>query len=82
MTDNKGSSGHLCRSQLSSQSFHLHAELAEGTTTVTVLNGLVSFHRGPVIRLDDESELLQFGPRDSSHLLQLVEACSGLEELD
>ena len=78
MFDRHGSAGHLCRSQINSQMFHLRTDIDPTTTSVTILNGTVSYHMGPFITIDEHSALLQFRTRDASNLMELVETCTGI----
>eukprot|EP00435_Cladocopium_sp_Y103_P015599 s3111_g3.t2 len=78
MTDFDGRAGTVCKSIIHGQTFHLQSVIEKDTVEVTVLNGRVSYYRGPVIIVDDQSVLLQHKVRDSQDLLKLVEVCSGL----
>ena len=78
MTDLEGQAGAVCRSLIYGQTFHLKAQLDETTVAATILNGKVSYHKGPVIIVDDRSEILQHRMRDSGPLMELIEVCSGL----
>ena len=78
MTDLEGQAGAVCRSLIYGQTFHLKTQLDETTVAATILNGKVSYHKGPVIIVDDRSEILQHRMRDSGPLTELIEVCSGL----
>lgn len=78
MTDGHGESGTLCRGVISGQTFHLKTDLEESTVVVTVLNAKCSYYRGPVLVPDQHSEVLQHAMRDTSHLFEVVETCSGI----
>eukprot|EP00435_Cladocopium_sp_Y103_P035850 s3491_g9.t1 len=78
MTDENGGAGTVCKSVIMGQTFHLRAQLKPTTIAVTILNGRVSYHRGPVFLQDDQCVILEHQMRDSKNLLQLVEACAGL----
>ena len=81
MLDFEGTGGHLCKTLINSQFFRLKHDMPEGTTKVTVLNGLVHHYRSPIIQVDNETAVLCHPERHATDILKLVETCGGLGAL-
>jgi hypothetical protein len=83
MRDDETDGGHWCQGILTGQRFRLVAEIpvSAGCPKVTILNAAKSFHRWPILRIDDTAEVLIHPPTSQSNLLALTETCAGLGAL-
>eukprot|EP00435_Cladocopium_sp_Y103_P066720 s4_g29.t1 len=81
--DDTTSGGHWCAGILTGQKFRLQADLPEhvGCPKITIINGLSSFFRCPLLKVDHQSELLVHEPKSVDDIFNLVETCAGLGAL-
>eukprot|EP00438_Fugacium_kawagutii_P010965 Skav219582 [mRNA] locus=scaffold249:234653:239093:+ [translate_table: standard] len=66
---------------ISGQKFRIKATIPDGCSKVTVMNGLVSHFRTPIVEVDKHADILFHYPRPLSSLFELVETCSGIGAL-
>ena len=73
--------GHMCRGLLTGQRFRLQADIPLGVYKITILGARLTHLRGPVLKVDEGATVLHHRQKDLTHLLQLIETCSGLGAL-
>ena len=80
MRDDQGDGGHWCQGILTKQRFRLqgHIPVEAGCPKVTIMNGLVSFYRWPLLKIDSKADLLIHQPREQGDIFSLMETCAGM----
>eukprot|EP00438_Fugacium_kawagutii_P035849 Skav205417 [mRNA] locus=scaffold582:128301:132893:- [translate_table: standard] len=73
--------GHLCQGILTGQKFRLRGVVPDSCNKVTILNGVVSHFRTPIVEVDQYADMLFHHARPLSSLFDLVETCGGLGAL-
>ena len=83
MRDDQGDGGHWCQGILTKQRFRLqgHIPVEAGCPKVTIMNGLVSFYRWPLLKIDSKADLLIHQPREQGDIFSLMETCAGMGAL-
>eukprot|EP00438_Fugacium_kawagutii_P027015 Skav232513 [mRNA] locus=scaffold1096:695968:701101:+ [translate_table: standard] len=73
--------GHLCQGMLTGQKFRVKGYIPDSCSKITILNGLVSHFRTPIIEVDKYADMLHHHARPITSLFGLVETCSGIGAL-